>query len=88
MSGEQFSGLSIRYPSLRRRNKSSFGIPGYGLPPNVTISHNTIPKDQLLAKRKKENNCEKTRYLKKHHLLLLKSTNSFIIFASASINVH
>lgn len=53
MSGEQFSGLSIRYPSLRRRNKSSFGIPGYGLPPNVTISHNTIPKDQLLAKRKK-----------------------------------
>lgn len=64
MSGEQFSGLSIRYPSLRRRNKSSFGIPGYGLPPNVTISHSTIPKDQLLAKRKKENNCEKTRYLK------------------------
>lgn len=53
MSGEQFSGLSIRYPSLRRRNKSSFGIPGYGLPPNVTISHNTIPKDHLLGKRQK-----------------------------------
>lgn len=53
MSGEQFSGLSIRYPSLRRRNKSSFGIPGYGLPPKVTISHRTIPKDQLLAKRQK-----------------------------------
>ena len=43
----QFSGFSIRYPSLSNLNKSLFGIPGYGLPPKVTISHNTIPNDQL-----------------------------------------
>lgn len=43
----QFAGLSILCPSLSSLKSSSTGIPGYGEPPRVKISHINTPKDQL-----------------------------------------
>lgn len=48
----QFAGLSIRWPSFRSLKSSSTGIPGYGDPPKVKISHSSTPKDQLETKEK------------------------------------
>lgn len=43
----QLEGLSMRWPSFNSLKSSSTGIPGYGEPPNVKISHIKTPKDQL-----------------------------------------
>lgn len=51
ISSEQFSGLSILQPVFSRLKRRSGAIPGYGLPPNVTISHKSTPKDQLEERR-------------------------------------
>lgn len=48
-SGGQFGGRSIRCPSRRSENSSSTGMPGYGEPPRVKISHSRIPNDHLEA---------------------------------------
>lgn len=48
----QFAGLSIRWPSFKSLKSSSTGIPGYGDPPNVKISHSSTPKDQLETKER------------------------------------
>lgn len=48
-SGGQFGGRSIRWPSRSNENSSSTGIPGYGEPPRVKISHSRIPNDHLGA---------------------------------------
>lgn len=39
----QLAGLSIRWPSFSSLKSSSTGIPGYGDPPRVKISHNNTP---------------------------------------------
>lgn len=39
----QLAGLSIRCPSFSSLNSSSTGIPGYGEPPRVKISHSNTP---------------------------------------------
>lgn len=39
----QLAGLSIRCPSFSSLKSSSTGIPGYGEPPSVKISHNSTP---------------------------------------------
>lgn len=43
----QLAGLSMRWPSFSSLNSSSTGIPGYGEPPSVKISHIKTPNDQL-----------------------------------------
>lgn len=48
-SGGQFGGRSIRCPSRSSENSSSTGMPGYGEPPRVKISHSRIPNDHLEA---------------------------------------
>lgn len=48
-SGGQFGGRSILCPSRSSENSSSTGMPGYGEPPRVKISHSRIPKDHLEA---------------------------------------
>lgn len=48
----QFAGLSIRWPSFKSLKSSSTGIPGYGDPPKVKISHSSTPKDQLETKER------------------------------------
>lgn len=50
----QLEGLSIRWPSFNSLKSSSTGIPGYGEPPNVKISHIRTPKDQLWRRNRKE----------------------------------
>ena len=47
ISIEQPSGLAIRYPFLRSLYSLAGSMPGYGEPPNVTISHSNTPYDQL-----------------------------------------
>lgn len=50
----QLDGRSMRCPSFSSLNSSSTGMPGYGEPPSVKISHIRIPKDHLgshIAKR-------------------------------------
>lgn len=49
----QLEGLSIRWPSFSSLKSSSTGIPGYGDPPNVKISHIKTPKDQLWKQESK-----------------------------------
>lgn len=39
----QLVGLSIRWPSFSSLKSSSTGIPGYGEPPSVKISHIKTP---------------------------------------------
>lgn len=46
-SGGQCGGRSIRCPSRSSENSSSTGMPGYGEPPRVKISHSRIPNDHL-----------------------------------------
>lgn len=46
-SGPQLAGHSILYPDLSNFNNALVGTLGYGLPPNVTISHKRIPNDHL-----------------------------------------
>lgn len=46
-SRPQFGGLSIRYPDLRSCKILFVGVPGYGMAPKVTISHNRMPKAHL-----------------------------------------
>lgn len=46
-SGGQFGGRSILCPSRSSENSSSTGMPGYGEPPRVKISHSRIPNDHL-----------------------------------------
>lgn len=41
----QLAGLSILWPSFSSLNSSSTGIPGYGDPPRVKISHSSTPYD-------------------------------------------
>ena len=48
-SGGQCGGRSIRWPSRSSENSSSTGMPGYGEPPRVKISHSRIPNDHLEA---------------------------------------
>lgn len=48
-SGGQLGGRSIRCPSRSSENSSSTGMPGYGEPPRVKISHSKIPNDHLEA---------------------------------------
>lgn len=48
----QLAGLSIRWPSFKSLKSSSTGIPGYGDPPKVKISHSSTPKDQLETKER------------------------------------
>lgn len=48
-SGGQCGGRSIRCPSRSSENSSSTGMPGYGEPPRVKISHSRIPNDHLEA---------------------------------------
>lgn len=43
----QLAGLSMRWPSFSSLKSSSTGMPGYGEPPSVKISHSRTPKDQL-----------------------------------------
>lgn len=43
----QLAGLSMRWPSFSSLKSSSTGIPGYGEPPSVKISHIKTPNDQL-----------------------------------------
>lgn len=43
----QLLGLSILWPSFSSLKSSSTGMPGYGEPPRVKISHIRIPKDHL-----------------------------------------
>lgn len=43
----QLDGRSMRCPSFSSLNSSSTGMPGYGEPPRVKISHIRIPKDHL-----------------------------------------
>lgn len=43
----QLAGLSMRWPSFSSLKSSSTGIPGYGDPPSVKISHIKTPNDQL-----------------------------------------
>ena len=43
----QLPGLSMRCPSLSNLKSSSTGMPGYGEPPRVKISHISTPNDQL-----------------------------------------
>ena len=50
MSSGQLWGCSMRWPSLRKSSNCSVGIPGYGVPPSVKISHKQIPNDQLWDK--------------------------------------
>lgn len=50
----QLEGLSIRCPSFRSLKSSSTGIPGYGEPPNVKISHIRTPNDHLRVNERKK----------------------------------
>lgn len=43
----QFEGLSMRCPSFSNLKSSSTGMPGYGEPPSVKISHMRTPNDHL-----------------------------------------
>lgn len=47
----QFDGLSMRCPSFSSLKSSSTGIPGYGEPPSVNISHINTPNDHLNTER-------------------------------------
>lgn len=48
----QLEGLSMRCPSFSSLKSSSTGIPGYGEPPSVKISHISTPNDHLSGKTK------------------------------------
>lgn len=50
----QLPGLSMRCPSLSNLKSSSTGMPGYGEPPKVKISHISTPKDQLRRRRRRK----------------------------------
>lgn len=53
MSIEHNAGFSIRSPFFKISNKFfTLGTLGYGVPPNVIISHNKIPYDHLQTKYK------------------------------------
>lgn len=43
----QLEGLSMRCPSFSNLKSSSTGMPGYGEPPSVKISHMRTPNDHL-----------------------------------------
>lgn len=47
----QLPGLSMRCPSLSNLKSSSTGMPGYGEPPKVKISHISTPNDQLKGQK-------------------------------------
>ena len=47
----QLEGLSMRCPSFSSLKSSSTGIPGYGEPPSVKISHISTPNDHLAQTR-------------------------------------
>lgn len=47
----QLPGLSMRCPSLSNLKSSSTGMPGYGEPPKVKISHISTPNDQLRTQK-------------------------------------
>lgn len=47
----QLPGLSMRCPSLSNLKSSSTGMPGYGEPPKVKISHISTPNDQLRGQK-------------------------------------
>lgn len=68
----QLAGLSMRWPSFRSLKSSSTGIPGYGEPPNVKISHMSTPNDHLIKYQ--------------IHILILTSFSSCGIFHDFFLN--
>lgn len=73
----QLEGLSMRCPSFSNLKSSSTGMPGYGEPPSVKISHMRTPNDHL-----RRDASESMRLLKSAVLEM------FFLQAHAKLHLH
>lgn len=84
----QLAGLSMRWPSFSSLNSSSTGIPGYGEPPSVKISHIKTPNDQLEETKTHSSDHFPSRTHSKHVPLVVHITLSISVLTVNTVRVY
>lgn len=84
----QLAGLSMRWPSFSSLNSSSTGIPGYGEPPSVKISHIKTPNDHLEETKTHSSDHFPSRTHSKHVPLVVHITLSISVLTVNTVRVY